>query len=141
MKFKIVDRDATNVRADYEIRFIINDDLTNCTDRELLKFSGFEKGSVCNLASARRIYVSIKDTSPETLRIAISKALKVLSGYRIKSVKMPHISSPAVSVGGTEAAMEEIEAEFAGKGYGDFKAAVGQSVADELRPIRENFAR
>ena len=36
--------------------------------------------------------------------------------------------------------MEEIEAEFAGKGYGDFKAAVGQSVADELRPIRENFA-
>ena len=37
--------------------------------------------------------------------------------------------------------MEEIEAEFAGKGYGDFKAAVGQSVADELRPIRENFAR
>ena len=37
--------------------------------------------------------------------------------------------------------MAEIEAEFAGKGYGDFKAVVGQSVADELRPIRENFAR
>ena len=37
--------------------------------------------------------------------------------------------------------MEEIESEFAGKGYGDFKAAVGQAVADELRPIRENFAR
>lgn len=37
--------------------------------------------------------------------------------------------------------MEEIESEFVGKGYGDFKAAVGQAVADELRPIRENFAR
>ena len=37
--------------------------------------------------------------------------------------------------------MEEIESEFAGKGYGDFKAAVGQAIADELRPIRENFAR
>lgn len=37
--------------------------------------------------------------------------------------------------------MEEITAEFEGKGYGDFKAAVGQSVADELRPIREKYAQ
>ena len=37
--------------------------------------------------------------------------------------------------------METIETEFAGKGYGDFKAAVGEAVAEELRPIRENYAR
>ena len=37
--------------------------------------------------------------------------------------------------------MDEITAEFEGKGYGDFKAAVGQSVADELRPIREKYAQ
>ena len=37
--------------------------------------------------------------------------------------------------------MEAIEAEFSGKGYGDFKAAVGEAVAEELRPIRENYAR
>lgn len=36
---------------------------------------------------------------------------------------------------------EEIESEFNGKGYGDFKTAVGEAVAEELRPIRENFAR
>lgn len=36
---------------------------------------------------------------------------------------------------------DEIENEFAGKGYGDFKLAVGEVVAEELRPIRENFAR
>ena len=36
---------------------------------------------------------------------------------------------------------EQIENEFAGKGYGDFKKAVGEAVAEELRPIRENFAR
>ena len=35
----------------------------------------------------------------------------------------------------------QIEAEFEGKGYGDFKTAVGESVSEELRPIRENFAR
>ncbi|MDO5291711.1 MAG: tryptophan--tRNA ligase [bacterium] len=35
---------------------------------------------------------------------------------------------------------EEIEREFDGKGYGDFKLAVGESVADLLRPIQERQA-
>ena len=35
--------------------------------------------------------------------------------------------------------MAEIEAEFDGKGYGDFKAVVGQTVADELKPVREKY--
>lgn len=30
---------------------------------------------------------------------------------------------------------------FAGKGYGDFKQAVGEAVVEKLRPIQENFAR
>ncbi len=34
-----------------------------------------------------------------------------------------------------------IEAEFAGKGYGDFKLAVGEAVADHLEPVRNEFAR
>jgi len=36
---------------------------------------------------------------------------------------------------------EEIEREFEGKGYGEFKMAVGETVADTLTPIRENFER
>lgn len=32
---------------------------------------------------------------------------------------------------------EEVEAEFAGRGYGDFKPAVGEAVVELLRPIRE----
>ena len=35
----------------------------------------------------------------------------------------------------------EIEGEFAGKGYGDFKLAVGEAVADALAPIQEEKAR
>ena len=35
---------------------------------------------------------------------------------------------------------EEAESDFAGKGYGDFKIAVGESVADALAPIRSRFA-
>ncbi|MBQ9956055.1 MAG: tryptophan--tRNA ligase, partial [Ruminococcus sp.] len=34
-----------------------------------------------------------------------------------------------------------IESEFAGKGYGDFKLAVGEAVADHLEPIRTEFDR
>ena len=35
---------------------------------------------------------------------------------------------------------EQIEHDFTGKGYGDFKKAVGECVAEELRPVREKFA-
>ncbi len=36
---------------------------------------------------------------------------------------------------------EQIENEFSGKGYGEFKTAVGEAVVEELRPVRENFNR
>lgn len=35
----------------------------------------------------------------------------------------------------------EIESEFSGRGYGDFKLAVGETVADRLEPIRNEFNR
>ena len=37
--------------------------------------------------------------------------------------------------------LEEIEAEFDGKGYGAFKPAVGEAVVETLRPIREEAER
>ena len=39
----------------------------------------------------------------------------------------------------TGKSFEEIEAEFAGKGYGEFKPAVGEAVIGLLNPIREKF--
>ena len=35
--------------------------------------------------------------------------------------------------------MDEIEAEFDGKGYGDFKNAVAEAVVDTIRPIQDNY--
>ena len=35
--------------------------------------------------------------------------------------------------------MEEIEREFDGRGYGDFKLAVGEACADALAPVQEKF--
>lgn len=34
---------------------------------------------------------------------------------------------------------DEVTAEFEGKGYGDFKMAVGEAVIEELRPVRERY--
>lgn len=41
----------------------------------------------------------------------------------------------------TDKTVAEIEREFEGKGYGDFKLAVGEAVADTLTPIKENYER
>ena len=40
----------------------------------------------------------------------------------------------------TGRSFDEIEREFDGKGYGDFKAAVGEAVVEHLRPIQERYA-
>ncbi len=41
----------------------------------------------------------------------------------------------------TGKSFDEIEREFEGKGYGDFKLAVGEVCADELAPVRAEFTR
>lgn len=41
----------------------------------------------------------------------------------------------------TGKSFDEIEKEFDGKGYGDFKSAVAQAVIEELRPLKEEYSR
>ena len=41
----------------------------------------------------------------------------------------------------TGSSYEQIEAEFAGQGYGKFKPVVGDAVIEALRPIREEATR
>jgi len=41
----------------------------------------------------------------------------------------------------TGKSISDAEAEFAGKGYGDFKAAVGEAVADVFTPIQAEYAK
>ena len=41
----------------------------------------------------------------------------------------------------TGKSFEDIEAEFKGKGYGDFKLAVGEATADMLAPMQAEFKR
>ena len=39
----------------------------------------------------------------------------------------------------TNKTIEEVEKEFEGKGYGDFKLAVGETVVSRLKPLQDRF--
>lgn len=41
----------------------------------------------------------------------------------------------------TQKSRADIESEFIGKGYGDFKVALAEVIVESLRPIRESYAR
>ncbi len=40
-----------------------------------------------------------------------------------------------------DVSLKDVEKEFEGKGYGDFKLAVGETAASALKPVREEYAR
>jgi tryptophanyl-tRNA synthetase len=61
---------------------------------------------------------SVVKSGPD--KAGITNLLSIMSGFSGKPV-------------------EEHEAEFVGKGYGDFKKAVGEVIVEGLRPIRERF--
>lgn len=84
-------------------------------------------------------YVLILD-KPETIlkkfRSAVTDSEAVVA-YREGKDGVNNLMSIYSAVTGKE--YDAIENEFAGKGYGDFKTAVGEAVAESLRPIREQY--
>ena len=80
---------------------------------------------------------------PEDIMRKFKKAVTdSVAGVRYDPAAKPGVSNLmqiyAVTTGKS---FEEIERECAGHGYGDFKAAVGESVVELLRPIQEETAR
>ena len=64
------------------------------------------------------------------------------SEVRFDEAEKPGVSN-LISIYGafTGKTIEETEREFEGKGYGDFKLAVGEACADALAPVQAEFAR
>ncbi|MCR4710820.1 MAG: leucyl aminopeptidase [Clostridia bacterium] len=93
MRFTVTEQDAPGVSFDYEIVFVMEDNIANTADSEALLLAGFGKGSCLDLPGSRRVYVSIKNTEPDTIRRAIAKAVGALKGHQVKSVRMPHMKA------------------------------------------------
>ncbi len=84
-------------------------------------------------------YVAILDSKDDIIR-KFKRAVTDSLGCVRLSEEQPGISNLIgiySAVTGKTAA--EVEKEFEGKGYGDFKLAVGEAVADELAPIKANY--
>jgi tryptophanyl-tRNA synthetase len=77
---------------------------------------------------------------PDTIRQKIRRAVADSGREVVRAEDKPGISNlieiVAVARG---VAPEEIEREFEGQGYGDFKAAVAETLVDWLTPVRERY--
>jgi tryptophanyl-tRNA synthetase len=87
---------------------------------------------------ASLIYI---DDEPDAIRRKVGRAETDSGREIVRAPDKPGISNLieilAVSRGVEPA---EIEREFEGQGYGDFKKAVGESVVELLAPVRERYA-
>ncbi|MDR2606103.1 MAG: tryptophan--tRNA ligase [Oscillospiraceae bacterium] len=94
------------------------------------------KMSKSDIANGNCVYLMDK---PEDIMRAFKRAVTDSE----TTVKYDEKTKPGVSnlmqiySCSTGKSFAEIELEFAGKGYGEFKSAVGESVVELLRPIRE----
>lgn len=82
-------------------------------------------------------WVAILDTKDDIIR-KFKRAVTDSDSRVIMSEDKPGVSN-LISIYSaiTGKTTEEVEREFDGKGYGDFKLAVGEAVADELAPIKQ----
>jgi tryptophanyl-tRNA synthetase len=84
-------------------------------------------------------YILLTD-SPDMIRKKVARAVTD-SGSEVKFIPdKPGVSNLlSIMSGFSGKSIEACESEFVGKGYGDFKKAVGEVVVEGLRPIRERF--
>ncbi len=82
-------------------------------------------------------WVAILDTKDDIIR-KFKRAVTDSDSRVIMSEDKPGVSNLiSIYSAVTGKTTEEVEREFDGKGYGDFKLAVGEAVADELAPIKQ----
>lgn len=85
-------------------------------------------------------YILLLDP-PETIMRKFKRAVtdsEAVIRYDVKN--KPGVSNlMSIYSSVTGKTLEQIENEFEGKGYGDFKTAVGEAVVETLRPIQEEY--
>jgi len=79
--------------------------------------------------------------SPDEIRKKLKKAVTDSENcVRYDKENKPGVSNLMTIYGlMKEKTMEEIEQEFTGRGYGDFKTAVAESIIEKLEPVQEKY--
>ncbi len=82
-------------------------------------------------------FISMND-DPDTIVRKFKRAVTDSDNKIVFSQDKPGISNLiSIYSAFTDKTVEEVEKEFEGKGYGDFKIKVGEAVADKIEPIRQ----
>ena len=86
-------------------------------------------------------FVLVMDT-PEVILRKFKRAVTDSEGGIYRSPEKPGVTNLInIYSAATGVTPEKVEEEFSGKGYGDFKVAVGEAVIELLRPVREETNR
>ncbi|MBQ8197560.1 MAG: tryptophan--tRNA ligase [Clostridia bacterium] len=86
-------------------------------------------------------FISMND-DPDTIIRKFKRAVTDSDNQIIASPEKPGITNLLTIYSAfTNKTIEDAEKEFAGKGYGDFKIAVGEAVAEVIEPIRQEKNR
>jgi len=86
-------------------------------------------------------FIAILD-EPDVIARKLKRAVTDSEGSIVAREDKPGVTNLMGILGAlTGKTMEEIEDDFAGKGYGHLKSAVTDVVIEELRPIQEEFKR
>ncbi|MDD5937586.1 MAG: tryptophan--tRNA ligase [Clostridiales bacterium] len=86
-------------------------------------------------------YILVMDT-PDAIMRKFKRAITDSDATVRKSPDKPGVSNLIdIYCAATGMTVEEVERQFEGKGYGEFKPAVGEAVVEFLRPVREETER
>jgi len=92
MNFELTIAKTTEIEADLEVIFVINNNLKHAfiQDKKLLKKAGFSGGQdeTCLLLEKNRLYVGASTLEGTSLRPAAANAIKALMGKTYKSIKV-----------------------------------------------------
>jgi tryptophanyl-tRNA synthetase len=95
------------------------------------------KMSTTGATEAGTVYVL---DDPDTIRRKFKRAVADSGREIVRAEDKPGISNMIeIMAVARDVAPEEIEREFEGSGYGDFKAAVAEAVVEWLTPVRERY--
>jgi tryptophanyl-tRNA synthetase len=84
-------------------------------------------------------YISLND-DPDTIRRKFKRAVTDSGSEIVSTPEKPALAN-LISIYGllSDSTPQEVEARFAGKGYGVFKSELGEIVVDAIRPIQERL--
>ncbi len=131
---------ATRFNAVYGDTFVVPEPYIPKTTAKIMSLADPEKKMS---KSDENEHATVRILDPKDVIIRKFKRAVTDSGSEIRySEDKPGVSNLMSIYGAfTGKTMDEIEREFAGKGYGDFKLAVGEACADALAPVQSEFTR